>query len=83
MQRGQKMTWGDQGGFDIRPDQRGRHGFAALSPFCPPELDDMMIDLLRVEVTISGNRVSGYDYTNACHFDGNLPSLYHYGQGAH
>lgn len=43
----------------------------------------MMIDLLRVEVTISGNRVSGYDYTNACHFDGNLPSLYHYGQGAH
>jgi hypothetical protein len=36
---------------------------------------------VNVEVSISNGRVSGYDYSNRCHFDGNLPNLYHYGEG--
>lgn len=38
---------------------------------------------INIDALVSGNRVSGYDYTNSCHVGGNLPSLYHYGEGAH
>jgi hypothetical protein len=38
---------------------------------------------VNVEVTLSGDRVQGYDYSNSCHVDGTLPNLYHYGQSAH
>lgn len=38
---------------------------------------------VNVEVTVRDGRVEGYDYTNGCHIDGNLPNLYHYGQSAH
>lgn len=38
---------------------------------------------VNVEVTVKGKRVEGYDYSNSCHVDGNLPDLYHYGQSAH
>jgi len=36
-----------------------------------------------ITVTVSGNRVDGYDYAASCFFDGNIPDLYHYGQNAH
>jgi hypothetical protein len=36
-----------------------------------------------IDVSISGNRVSGYDYQARCHIDGNIPSLYHYGERSH
>jgi len=36
-----------------------------------------------IDLSISGNRVSGYDYQARCHIDGNIPSLYHYGEGSH
>lgn len=38
---------------------------------------------LNIDVAIMGNRVKAYDYSNSCHIDGNIPSLYHYGEGAH
>lgn len=33
--------------------------------------------------TISGNRISAYDYDQSCHVGGSLPNLYHYGNSAH
>lgn len=38
---------------------------------------------ISIDASVSGERVDGYDYTNGCYVDGNLPNLYHYGQGAH
>ena len=33
--------------------------------------------------TINDNNVSAYDYEQGCHVGGNIPSLYHYGDGHH
>lgn len=38
---------------------------------------------INVEIEVRGKRVDGYDYTNSCHIDGDIPDLYHYGQSAH
>ena len=32
---------------------------------------------------ISGSGISIYDYQRSCHFSGNLPSLYDYGNSSH
>lgn len=37
----------------------------------------------RINATISGNSVNAYDYDSGCHITGGLPSLFHYGEGAH
>lgn len=36
-----------------------------------------------IDASVNDGRLTGYDYTAGCHFDGNLPSLYHYGEGCH
>lgn len=36
-----------------------------------------------IDARISGDALSAYDYTSGCHFDGTVPNLFHYGQGAH
>jgi hypothetical protein len=36
-----------------------------------------------IDASVSGNCVSGYDYQAGCHVDGNIPSLYHYGESSH
>ena len=36
---------------------------------------------VNIDVSINGSKVDGYDYSNGCHVGGNLPSLYHYGEG--
>lgn len=36
-----------------------------------------------MSVSLNGDTVNGYDYTNSCHISGTLPSLYHYGVSAH
>ena len=33
--------------------------------------------------TINGSNVSAYDYEQGCHVGGNVPGLYHYGDGHH
>ena len=33
--------------------------------------------------TATAERVAIYDYSIGCHISGNLPSLYHYGDGGH
>ncbi len=38
---------------------------------------------INIDASVNGSRVDGYDYTNGCHIDGNLPNLYHYGESAH
>jgi hypothetical protein len=37
----------------------------------------------RVSASAIGNQVFGYDSTRECEFGGEIPSLYHYGEGAH
>ena len=34
---------------------------------------------INIEVSVSNKKVEAYDYTNSCHIEGNMPSLYHYG----
>ena len=38
---------------------------------------------MNIDVSFSGGQLSGYDYSNACHIDGSIPSLYHYGESSH
>ncbi|MGH1407076.1 MAG: hypothetical protein ACRBBJ_11020 [Rhodomicrobiaceae bacterium] len=38
---------------------------------------------INIDTSTDGIRVIGYDHTNGCHVDGNLPSLFHYGEGSH
>lgn len=38
---------------------------------------------VNIDISISGNTVNGYDYSNSCHIDGQLPGLYHYGESCH
>ncbi|NNG74713.1 hypothetical protein HLI18_33830 [Rhizobium laguerreae] len=36
-----------------------------------------------ITVTVNGSSVTSYDHESGCHINGSLPSLYHYGVGAH
>lgn len=38
---------------------------------------------INIDASVNGSRVDGYDYSNSCHIDGSLPSLYHYGVSGH
>ena len=38
---------------------------------------------VNIDAAVQGNRVDAYDFTNSCNIDGNIPSLYHYGEGSH
>ena len=38
---------------------------------------------INISVSISGDQVEGYDYSNGCHVGGTLPNLYHYGESHH
>jgi hypothetical protein len=35
---------------------------------------------MRVDVSSDGTRVDGFDHTKACHFAGDLPNVFHYGE---
>jgi hypothetical protein len=37
---------------------------------------------LNIDAAVQGNHVNGYDYSNSCHIDGNLPNVYHYGESS-
>lgn len=36
-----------------------------------------------ITATVNGGSVTSYDHESSCHINGSLPSLYHYGVGAH
>jgi len=38
---------------------------------------------IKVSVSAIGNQVFGYDSTRECEFGGEVPNLYHHGEGAH
>jgi len=38
---------------------------------------------VNIDISIHGTRVSGFDYTNSSHIDGDIPNLYHYGESSH
>lgn len=35
---------------------------------------------MSIEVSSDGTRVDGYDHAKKCHFAGDLPNVYHYGE---
>lgn len=38
---------------------------------------------VKVSVSVSGDKLDGYDYEERCHFGGTLPNAYHYGTRSH